>query len=141
MKLYSQKEAAREQIDMAISAFFNQQYACSITLACAAEEMLPEPPEYPYLFKNMIEVAKSKDIAASNVINAINVIRNWLKHNKEPDTLTITNFDAFHAVLRGVSKYYAYYSHQSDKMDEFESWIRSNFPDHINSKTLVNAKV
>jgi hypothetical protein len=95
----SRKEAALQQIHMAIRLFRSRDFACAITLALAAEEQLPDA-DAPYVFKQLKQkVPKEKAM--------FNLVRNWLKHHKEPDEIDLYEFEVVIALMRATPKFTA----------------------------------
>lgn len=110
--------AATQQIEMAVRHLDNDEYACAITLALAAEDQLPAPTsDKPFLLGTMriAQVDKKVDI---------NRLRNWLKHNKEPDEIGISEFDVVTALLRATTKFHAVYGEPTEIMKAFLAWVK-----------------
>lgn len=90
------QQAAVQQIDMAIEMFHRRQWACAITLALAAETQLPTPPKWSVTSKLQLEYGRE-------FIDKLNEPRNWLKHPRDPDTVTLYEMDAVMGLLRAIS--------------------------------------
>jgi hypothetical protein len=115
-QLVSREEAARQQIDMAIRLFRERQFACSITLAMAADGQMPEGDE-PSVS------ARIKGLATDKEQN-FNTVANWLKHHRPPNELPIYELDAVLALMRATSKFRQAYRDWSPMMQAFDRWWR-----------------
>jgi hypothetical protein len=98
---------------MAIRLFRSKDFACSITLALAAEEQMPEG-DGSHLFAVLKD--RYPDQSAR-----LNDVRNWLKHYKpnQPE-IDIFGFDVELALMRAVSKFAATFGRMSPAMAEFD---------------------
>ena len=71
--------AAERQINGAVAHLYRTELECAITLAAAAEGLLPDTDEpHIFLYLRSHPSSKNKQIDFNETIN-------WLKHNKEPD--------------------------------------------------------
>lgn len=114
----TRKAASGRQIDMAIRLFDEREYACAITLALAAEDQLPEPSNNrAYLLGIM------RSTGTTNQVD-VNKIRNWLKHDKSPDEVGISEFDVFISILRATTKYAAVHGENTDTVKKFYRWVK-----------------
>lgn len=93
---------------------------CAITLAAAAEGMLPDT-ETIHLFGYL----KQSDAYKTKQINFNSTI-SWLKHGGEPDSGQIFEFDAIITIARAMTKYHAVYR---DAPDEWHAFIKRHFPE------------
>ena len=113
----NRQQAALQQIDMAIELFHRAKWACAITLALAAETQLPNSQKSSVESKLRLEFG-------DKFIDRLNEPRNWLKHVREPDEITLFEFDAVIAILRAISKFSAFYQEWSEDMAAFDAWYR-----------------
>ncbi|MDR3466803.1 MAG: hypothetical protein P4M07_12740 [Xanthobacteraceae bacterium] len=115
------KLASMRQLHAAMTHFRKGNFDCAITLASAAEGILPAT-EKEHTFKKMKDLAARlpKSEGASNNINAVSV---WLKHGKVDGkavaALTVTELEVIAMVTRAVSKYAAVYGEQTPEMAVF----------------------
>jgi len=110
----TRQTAATRQIDAAIHHFKNGEYECAITLAAAAEGMLPTT-EHPHVFTLMKDSPNFKEAD-------FNCFINWLKHPNEPDQTLIPDFEVVMVIIRAISKMIATYETGSNDMKEFCRW-------------------
>ncbi len=134
-QIYTKQVAAAEHIDTAIACFFENKFACAITLACAAEGMIPKT-ENPFLYTNLMGKALEQGIL--NMNDVVNQERDWLKHHnaKHQNQFNIDQEKTLYDILRGQTKYYAVYGSQTENMDKFESWVRANSNIHLDDKSV-----
>jgi hypothetical protein len=111
----SKQLAALEQIHAAIWHCRNEAFECAITLAAAAEGLLPMTPE-PHLFQ-----ALTKSPFARNNFDYNSMI-NWLKHPIAPEENAIPEFEVAIIVVRAISKFNAIYRAGSPVMRDFVRW-------------------
>jgi hypothetical protein len=116
--------AAERQINAAIAHLYRTELECAITLAAAAEGLLPstnEPHIYKYLQNH--PSYKSKEIDFNETIN-------WLKHNVELDTKIIFELEAAVVIARAISKFAAFYNDGPSEWDQFLEWAvaRGHWP-------------
>jgi hypothetical protein len=116
------KAAALRQLDAAITHFHGGELECAITLAAAAEGILPRT-ENPHLFKMMMSSPVLKDIDNNMLIN-------WLKHSSVgPECIQIHPGVAAIVIVRAISKFVAVHSQSTVRFDEFVRWGRE--ADHL----------
>jgi hypothetical protein len=102
-------EASRRHIEAAITAFEEEQFDVSITLAGAAEGIAPEPTG-PTLFsfaRDQHPRIAATGVKKSDWIEALNAERNWLKHVGEenhPPTMEIHRWAAAYMLVRAIDK-------------------------------------
>jgi hypothetical protein len=107
----TRQEAALRQIVEAIHFFRVGRYECAITLAGAAEDMLPRRDnsafsvlrqmQAPHTVSDSIFGKASPDERG----RILNDVRNWLKHNdREPDEREIYRHDAELMIVRAITK-------------------------------------
>jgi hypothetical protein len=95
----TKKLAATKQIHGAVSHFWNDEYECAITLAAAAEGLLPAT-DRPHLFSILRASPAFKDLDA-------NLFINWLKHPVDPNDAVISEFEVAMIIVRAISKFIA----------------------------------
>jgi hypothetical protein len=116
--------AASRQADAAIDALEAGHYDVAITLAGAAEGMLPEGDNQT-LFAVMRDNSKAHEVFdRKDWLSVLNMERDWLKHLTPnwPDTLYLELDDAAFMVARAISKIPVW----SDRMVAFKEWYMSN---------------
>jgi hypothetical protein len=115
--------AALRQIVAAIEHFHKQEFECVITLAAAAECLLP-PTDGPHLFRQIGGRMTSTEFKKTN----LNFLVTWLKHDdpEDPESVVISEFEAVIALQRAITKFIAVYHESSTGMEEFLAWARSN---------------
>src|SRR6266404_5200340 len=106
--------AALRQIGAALEHLSKREFECAITLAAAAEGLLP-PTDEPHLFSDMKEFIPPDEFKYLD----FNMVVNWLKHYKpeDPDPFSILESEAVSLILRAITKFIAVY-HQSTKLME-----------------------
>ena len=114
--------ASMRQIHCAIEHLQRGDFEAAITLAAAAEGMLPDTDK-PYLFKTIKRLAPepSKDAIQSNGANDCIV---WLKHGVGPDgkeleSARISEIEMYATVMRAISKFKAVFDDASPQMKQF----------------------
>ena len=114
--------ASMRQIHCAIDHFHQGDFEAAITLAGAAEGMLPTPDK-PFLFEKVKALAPepSKDPAQSDGANDMVV---WLKHGNGPngkhvENATILEIEMYHLIIRAISKFRTVFNEQSAEMKNF----------------------
>lgn len=108
----SKKLAALEQVHAAIWHFQRENYECAITLAAAAEGLLPNT-DTPHLF----QLLKTSPVARDDF--DCNEMINWLKHPTEPEHNIIPEFEVAIIICRAISKFIAVYQHGSQVTRNF----------------------
>lgn len=110
------------QIHCAIEHLNRGDFEAAITLAAAAEGMLPEPDKV-YLFQKIKALAPdpSRDASQANGANDYVV---WLKHGTGPDgkrleRATVLELEMYALVSRAISKFHATYSDITPQMIQF----------------------
>lgn len=102
--------AAQRQIHAAIDHLRKSDYLSAVTLAGAAEGVLPHTDK-PHLLPKLKALTDADP----------NAIRNWAKHGGHAGA-EISERDAILETARAVSKYGAVYGGQTAKMIEFVEW-------------------
>lgn len=107
--------AALSQIHFALVLFRRNEMECAITLAAAAEGMVP-PTGEPHLYTVLKTSPLSrKEFDYNNTIN-------WLKHPIPPDDFDIWEFEAAIILVRAISKFFTVYKTGSPAMKSFVRW-------------------
>ncbi len=122
-------EAAQQQLEGAINNFFLGNWACAITLAGAAESMLPPVEGKDDLFETAKSIGLNKlEIGESTAVTLINKERDWLKHltTNSPSIMTLQQDDAILMILRAFTRLKANLDKSSIYMDTFVEWLESN---------------
>jgi hypothetical protein len=112
----TRKAAAQRQIDAAIANLKNSELECAITLAAAAETMLPDTTT-DYAFGYL----RRHPAFTTNAID-FNETINWLKHNIAPDRKIIFAQEAAFIIFRAMSKFGAIYDEGPMEWSEFLHW-------------------
>jgi hypothetical protein len=120
----TKKLAAQRQIDAAIVHLHKAELECALTLAAAAEGLLPstnEPHVLAYLQDHPSYKNKEIDFNASI---------NWLKHPVAPDTAVLYECEAALIIARAMSKFAAVYKNGPSEWDTFLQWgvARGHWP-------------
>jgi hypothetical protein len=123
--------ASMRQINAAIEHLHRGDFECAITLAAAAEGMLPDTDKPHFLQKVRALEESLKDAEGENRANAH---INWLKHGKLRDnearieTATISQLDVIVTIWRAISKFEAVYvsgdADRTPQMIQFANWTR-----------------
>ena len=104
--------ASMRQIHAAIEHINRGDFECAITLAGAAEGMLPNTDE-PHFRQKMLALEKA--MAAADKFNRANTFINWLKHGTiDPggprhENATIGLLDPLATIYRAITKFEAVY--------------------------------
>jgi hypothetical protein len=115
----TKKLAAQRQIDAAIAHLHKAELECAITLAAAAERLLPDtdkPHIFAYLRKH--PSFKNKEVDFNETIT-------WLKHKVKPDTKVIFEFEAAVIIARAMSKFSAVYDDGPSEWGQFLEWAEA----------------
>ena len=127
----TRKVATQRQIDAAIAHIKKSELECAITLAAAAEGMLPDTTKdhaFGYLRRHSAFMNKEVDF---------NETINWLKHPNEPDRKIIFEQEAAFVIFRAMSKFGAVYDEGPLEWDEFSHWgvERGFWPDFLSERS------
>ncbi|MGX9984632.1 hypothetical protein [Methylobacterium fujisawaense] len=126
MAMLSRQEAAAELVDGAIGAWFERRHACAITLAGAAENMMPKPKDGTSMFYAMRGVVmKFGQCSQGKAADLMNDSRNWLKHYSEDKPEHISDDYAWVYVLRAYWQFNLTYkgAEQTPNMIRFQAKI------------------
>jgi hypothetical protein len=122
--------ASMRQIHCAIEHLERGDYECAVTLAGAAEGMLPQTDEAHFRQK-VIELSKTPEIKAEGGATGPNDYINWLKHGSivrggpRIDKATIPAEESVAVIWRAITKYHATYEDQSPQMLSFHGWAKA----------------
>jgi hypothetical protein len=113
------RSASLVQIHDAIDHLHKLDFVSAITLASAAEGILPDTDK-PHLFPRLKALVDSfpKD---SQGATGVNDFTNWTKHGSH-ERATISEFEVMLTIARAASKFIALYGGQSPQMREFTEW-------------------
>lgn len=113
--------AAMRQTHLAIGALANGDFDAAITLAGAAEELLPEKPDQKVFGTLRDDPSGQEMFGRKQWIELINVERNWLKHQTTTfgEELTISAADAAFMIVRAMARLPKW----SDEMHLFKDWF------------------
>lgn len=117
----TKQQGAHRQVQAAIVALRDGDFDVAITLAGAAEGMLPEKEDQP-LFSGVVESPNRPDsISRKKLIQMLNLERDWLKHSSPqfPDQIEINLFEASHMIARAMSRL----DEWTWEMHEFRRWF------------------
>jgi hypothetical protein len=115
----NQQLASKRQIHAAIDHLKKSDFESALTLAGAAEGVLPDTKN-PHLFQKIKKMADALPADPSGG-NEINAMTNWAKHGTHA-TATISEQDVIEMVTRAISKFAAVYGGQSKEMQAFSEW-------------------
>ena len=103
-----------------------REYECAITLAAAAEGLLP-PTDEPHLFSDMKEFIPPDEFKYLD----FNMVVNWLKHYKpeDPDPFSILESEAVMLLQRAITKFIAVYRQSTQPMEAFLEWSTHHYPE------------
>jgi hypothetical protein len=110
----TKKFAALRQIDAAIAHLQRSEFECAITLAAAAENVLPYTEE-PHVFRSMKQHPLAEGVDFNETIN-------WLKHNSGSDAKVIFEFEAALVIARAMTKYAAVFKDGPLEWVQFFRW-------------------
>ncbi|MEP6828027.1 MAG: hypothetical protein ABJA10_08120, partial [Aestuariivirga sp.] len=141
IKKYDQLSVAQHQLEGAIANLFLGNWPSAITLAGAAEEVLPEHANFKDLMSiAKDDVAKQHGVTSKQISDIMNKKRNWLKHDKsnDPNSEMIVDFsqeDAIIMIIRALTKVMAHHAPfakdevLSEHILVFDDWCKRNYPE------------
>lgn len=121
--------ASMRQIHCAIDHLHRGDYECAITLAGAAEGMLPDTWK-PHFRQKVKAFSKLPEIQEAGGATGQNDFINWLKHGSvarggpRVESATISSEESLVVVYRAVTKYSAVYDDFSPQMLSYLSWLK-----------------
>ena len=120
----TKEEAVIAQIEGAMNAYMQKDYACAITLAAAAEGATPEPSRKT-LFHDLRDIdAKQYGWSAKYSADRLNDERNWLKHFDLNQPISMSLETSFAYIHRALDRFTAVYGrhHWTDRMQRFNGY-------------------
>jgi hypothetical protein len=120
--------AALFQIHGAIKLFHKGEFECSITLAGAAEGILPDDLQNISLYK----ILRERQTAKPEKLD-LNFVQNWLKHGTFKlkdgkqvalESMRITPFLAVFSIQRAITRFAAVYGGDTPQMAKFMKWSK-----------------
>jgi hypothetical protein len=140
-QLYDPRSAAQHQLEGAIHNLFIGNWVSAITLAQAAECILPKHPEYPDIMKLKPDVAEIFGVSEKAISDTMNLKAKWLRHDKSsdptaPKEIQISQLDATIMVLRAFTRFSAHHMPiapnevLSEQIFEFQKWLKQTYPDY-----------
>ena len=146
---YDQIQAAQHQLEGAIANLFMGNWPAAITLAGAAEDILP-PHDSNIDFFSFIKVRAATDHGRSEkqIADMLNELRNWLKHDQTKRSnykavQEITQADAIVMILRAHSRFYSHHAPVekneilSENLEVFTTWFRANYSDWLEEQKII----
>ena len=140
-KSYDPLSAAQHQLEGAIHNLFTGNWVSAITLAQAAEGILPQHSVYPDFMKLKPEVALKLGVLQKAIADTMNEKAKWLRHDKSSDanakkTILISQLDAAIMILRAFTRFAAHHMPiapneiLSEQIYEFQKWLKIHYPDY-----------
>ncbi len=111
----TKRKAAIRQIQAAIRHFRCEEYECAISLAAAAEGVMPKS-DAPHIFSTLKTVAGHAD-------HDPNLVINWLKHPTGTDEMLLGEFEVACVIMRAISKLIAVHREGTEDMRAFGQWV------------------
>ncbi len=121
--------ASMRQIHCAIEHLHRGDFECAITLAGAAEGILPETDDAHFRQK-VKALSKSPEIKAAGGATGPNDYINWLKHGRlkkdgpRIENATIPAEESVAVIWRAITKYNVIHNDMSPQMLSFQKWVR-----------------
>jgi hypothetical protein len=110
----TRQQTALHQIDAAIDHVYKFELACAITLAGAAETMMPDT-DRPHAWQYWKNHPQYNEVDMNETIN-------WLKHYIPPDEKYIFEREATLIIFRAMTKYAAVYEDAPANWERFLEW-------------------
>jgi hypothetical protein len=116
--------ASMRQIHGAIEHLNKGDFECAITLAGAAEGILPDT-DAPHFRQKVEELSVSLAIKAEGGATGSNDYINWLKHGQTKaggprvEGATVTELEVITVIWRAITKFHATYSYHTAPMLKF----------------------
>ena len=108
------REASMAQLRAAMKAFVDLDWASAVTLAGAAEERCPATTE-----------ATLRSLLVMIFGDGVNDVRNWMKHDKRPDPLTIRRRDVLMILGRALVRHEVAYGEKGSEMREISDMLKA----------------
>lgn len=115
------------QIHAAIEHINRGDFECAITLAGAAEGMLPDTNQ-PHFRRKVLALEKAMPVSDKK-FNRANTFINWLKHGTldaggpRYETATIELLEPLVVIYRAITKFGAIYDDLSPQMKCYNRWL------------------
>jgi hypothetical protein len=131
----SKADAAKVQLERAIRLYDEGDWICALTLACAAEGVLP-PGTGPDVFSSIGPQATAKGRDPKMEKHSANVLCNWLKHSGDSQrehapSIEIEPTNAALMIVRAITRFRAATGGQTPPMDAFERLFRERYPQFV----------
>ncbi len=114
----SKFDSSHRQTETAIILFKEGKYDCAITLASAAENMLPDTEKW-HIFQALKADERYNEMR-------YNLMINWLKHSDGPETraerATLSELEVVVIIARAISKFIAVYGETCQNFEDFLNW-------------------
>jgi hypothetical protein len=127
--------ASMRQINAAIEHLHQGDWECAITLAAAAEGILP-PTDEPHFRQKVKKMSDSSEIKAAGGATGANDYINWLKHGsleqggKRIENVTISALEVIGTIWRAITKFEANYvkgpADRTPQILAFANWAREH---------------
>ena len=111
-------EGATRQVEAAIDALERGKFDIAVTLAGAAEGMIPRDANHLFAYMRDNPRAKERFEKKKDWINTLNREFYWLKHGGD-DAMDIERYDAAMMIARAASKLEVW----TPKMEDFRAWF------------------
>jgi hypothetical protein len=127
-RIVTKEDAAKAQLERAIKCYRERDWICALTLAGAAEEILPRGKTLD-LFVAVVTSLGRHGLEKKLAITVFNSKRNWLKHATEsdPGPKKIGPADAAIMIVRAMTRFYAATGKQTAAMNSFERLFRKRY--------------
>ena len=143
VKKYNKMSAAQHQLEGAIANLFVGNWPAAITLAGAAEGILPAHDQHEDLFS--LATKKGPEVfgySSREISDKLNELRDWLKHHQKSNPAftveqEISQDDVVSIVMRAYTRFYAHNlpvepnEALSEHLLVFENWFRTNYADWL----------
>lgn len=130
------------QINAATDHLHREDFECAITLAGAAEGMLPET-DASHFRQKLKALPASVEVKAAGGATGANDYINWLKHGSfsggpRVESATITELEVIATIWRAITKFEAIYGdgpkERTPQMLSFANWARAHLESAGKSK-------
>ncbi len=139
---YNQVSASQHQLEGAIANLFSGNWLAAITLAGAAEDILPPHENFPDIMSTLPDVATDHQTNTKVLADIMNEKRNWLKHDKskDPNARQLQEFsqeDAVIMILRALTRFAAHNMPiatdeiLSEHIAIFQNWVAVNYTEYL----------
>ena len=139
---YDQVSASQHQLEGAIANLFLGNWLAAITLAGAAEDILPPHEKFRDMMSILPDVASNHQSNTKVLADIMNEKRNWLKHDKskDPNAQKLQEFsqeDAVIMILRALTRFAAHHMPiapneiLSEHIAVFHKWLAENYSEYL----------